>query len=88
MGTHDASDRSPLSDDRSDPARRAAEVMLAEELAGYAQTHPDVKVFRHCVPADTPDVLQWASAHADLLVLSAPRPYDGMVAEPSRDADS
>lgn len=79
---------SPLADDRVGRAQRAVEIMLAEELAGFARSHPDVKVFRHYVPADPRDVLQWASAHADLLVLSAPRPYDGLIATGTPEVDS
>jgi nucleotide-binding universal stress UspA family protein len=74
---------SPLVDGYDTQVQKTAEIMLAEELAGFAQSHPDVKVFRHCVPAEARDVLQWASSHADLVVLSAPRPYDASLARPS-----
>ncbi|MGQ0842865.1 MAG: universal stress protein [Sporichthyaceae bacterium] len=77
---------SPLSDEQVERSRRASEVMLAEELAGFARSHPDVQVLRHSVPADPRDVLLWASAHADLVVISAPRPFDGLLARPSAES--
>lgn len=79
---------SPLADERTERRHLAAQIMLAEELAGYATTYPDVKVVRHSVPADPSDALLWASAHADLMVLSAPRPYDAMVDRPTHEMNA
>jgi nucleotide-binding universal stress UspA family protein len=67
-------DFSALVDDRVELHRRASEVMVGEELAGFASTHPDVPVRRVSLPADPRDALLWSSAQADLLVIAAPDP--------------
>jgi nucleotide-binding universal stress UspA family protein len=67
-------DFSALVDDRIELHRRASEVMVGEQLAGFATTHPDVPVRRVSLPADPRDALLWSSAQADLLVLAAPDP--------------
>lgn len=67
-------DFSPLADGRVELHRRASEILLSEELAGFATTHPDVRVRRVSLPADPRDAMLWSSAHADLLVVSAPDP--------------
>jgi nucleotide-binding universal stress UspA family protein len=65
-------DFSALVDDRTALHQRASEVMVGEQLAGFASTHPDVPVRRVSLPADPRDALLWSSAQADLLVLAAP----------------
>jgi nucleotide-binding universal stress UspA family protein len=65
---------SALVDDRVEAHRRASEVMIGEQMAGFASTYPDVPVLRVSLPADPRDALLWSSAQADLLVLAAPDP--------------
>jgi nucleotide-binding universal stress UspA family protein len=67
-------DFSALVDDPTELHQRASEVMVGEQLAGFATTHPDVPVRRVSLPADPRDALLWSSAQADLLVLAAPDP--------------
>lgn len=67
---------SPLTEEDAGRRHLASEILLAEELAGFAATYPDVRVVRSSVPAAPESALLWASAHADLAVLPAPVPAD------------
>lgn len=67
-------DFSPLLDGRVEEHRRASEILVSEEIAGFATTYPDVQVRRISLPADPRDVMSWTSAQADLLVVPAPAP--------------
>jgi nucleotide-binding universal stress UspA family protein len=67
-------DFSALVDDRAEMHRRASEVLVGEQLAGFAAAYPDVVVRRVSRPADPRDALLWSSAQADLLVIAAPGP--------------
>ncbi len=65
-------DFSALAEDTEEQHQRASDVLVAEQLAGFATTHPDVPVRRVSLPADPRDALLWSSAQADLLVVAAP----------------
>lgn len=65
---------SPLFQGEVEKHRRASEILVSEELAGFATTHPDVRVQRVSTPAEPRDALLWSSAQADLLVVAAPNP--------------
>lgn len=67
---------SPLFQGEVEEHRRASEILVSEELAGFATTHPDVRVHRVSTPAEPRDALLWSSAQADLLVVAAPSPAE------------
>lgn len=67
---------SPLFQSEVEEHRRASEILVSEELAGFATTHPDVRVHRVSTPAEPRDALLWSSAQADLLVVAAPQPAE------------
>lgn len=51
--------------------RRGERRLLSEALAGWGESHPDVKVIEHVECGHPVDVLKYASAQADLLVVGS-----------------
>jgi nucleotide-binding universal stress UspA family protein len=60
----------PVSADIADQTR-AGERLLAEQLAGWAEKHPDVAVTREAIPVHPARVLTDAAEHASIVVVGS-----------------